>query len=70
MSVVGSSLESLESIVETAHQVRWARLSALVMMLWDHSKSSYLSWSVNGCASAELSLVTCFDKEVRLHSHA
>ena len=45
-SVFDSSLEDFNTVVGTAQQLRWIRLSALVVVLWDHSKcsSSYSGW--------------------------
>jgi len=41
MSVVDPSVENLETIVNNVQQLRLARLSALVVLLWDHSMCSF-----------------------------
>ena len=66
MSVVDQSVESLKTIVDNAQQLRWARLSALVLVTWDHSKYHFSSWSAGRCppATEQLPLVICLDKEV------
>ena len=66
MSVVDQGVESLRTIVDTAQQLRWVRLSALVLVTWDHSKSCFSSWSAGRYPSAteQLPLVICLDKEV------
>ena len=32
----GSSTQALEDVIAGVYQARWARVSALVMLLWDH----------------------------------
>jgi len=60
-----SSTQALEDIIAGAYQTRWARVSALVMLLWDHGTLAiYLpapyTLLTDCCA------VTCLDREVEL----
>jgi len=60
----GNSTQALvEDVVMGAYQARWARVSALVMLLWDHGNRN-----TTACPylAHHLYVVTCLDREVEL----
>jgi len=63
MSVVDPSVENLETIVNNVQQLRLARLSALVMLLWDHSMCSFPMSKCLLAAKRPLPVIS-LDKEV------
>ena len=52
----------VENLVLGAYQARWARLSALVMLLWDHGNY----WCYTLYLIYHRCVVTCLDREVEL----